>query len=132
MAKQHGRFQTFSWNSNVVNGITDGSIDISRAKIKVTTHDSGDAETYLQGRLEGTVSINGKWDEADAGQSGLFDDLIAGTQRTVYFRMNTGAGLHSFTGTAQCDKFNGKGPNDDAADFSADLTFSGAVVAGVQ
>ena len=132
MSKQHGRFQTFSWNSNVVAGIVDGSLDLERPDIDVTTHDTGDARAFIQGRLTGSVDLTMKWDEADAGQSAMQADHFTGTQRTIYFRMNTGAGLHSFTGTGQVSKWSAKGPNDDASEVSATVKFSGAIVEGVQ
>jgi hypothetical protein len=124
MAKIHGRLQSFSWNSNVVAGIVDGSLNLERPEIDVTTHDTGDARAFISGRLAGTVDLTMKWDEAD--------DLVTGTQRTIYFRMSTGGGLHSFTGTGQVNSWSAKGPNDDAAEVTATVRFSGAVVEGAQ
>jgi predicted secreted protein len=132
MAKIHGRLMNFSWNATAVNGITDGTLNLERSDVDVTTHDTGDAFAYIQGRLKGSVDLTMKWDEADAGQGGMQTDFIVGTQRAVFFRMNTGTGLHSFTGTAQINKMSAKGPNQDAGEYTASLTYTGAIVEGVQ
>lgn len=132
MAKSLGRVQTFTWNSNTVNGIVDGSYELSRASVDVTVHDSGDAKAYLQAQLEGTISLTCKHDEADAGQSGLQDDIVAGTARAVNFKGVVGAGSHQYTGTAIIEKVSGKYPLSDAAEVSYDLKFSGTITQGVQ
>jgi predicted secreted protein len=132
MAKVHGRFQTFGWNSVAVGGIVDGGLNLERPEIDVTTHDDGDARSFLAGRLAGTVDLTLKWDEADSGQSSMQADFFTGTARTVYFRMGTGTGLHTFTGTGQITSWAAKGPNDDASEVSATIRYSGAVVEGAQ
>lgn len=132
MAKVHGRLSNFSWNSQAVGGIVDASLSLERPEIDVTTHDSGDARAFISGRLAGTVDLTMKWDEADAGQGGMQADFFTGTQRSVYFRMNTGGSLHTFTGTAQVNSWNAKGPNDDAGEVTAQVRYTGAVVEGAQ
>ncbi|HJW84757.1 MAG TPA: phage tail tube protein [Anaerolineae bacterium] len=132
MAKVHGRLSTFSWNSNAVGGIVDAAINLERPEIDVTTHDTGDARSFIQGRLAGTIDLTMKWDEADAGQGGMQADFFTATQRAVYFRMNTGGSLHTFTGTAQINSWAAKGPNDDAGEVTASIRYSGAVVEGAQ
>jgi hypothetical protein len=132
MAKIHGRLMNFAWNTVAVNGIVDGTLNLERADVDVTTHDTGDAYAFIQGRLKGSVDLNMKWDEADSGQGGMQADFVTGTQRAVYFRMNTGGGLHTFTGTAQVNKWSAKGPNQDAGEVTASLTYTGAIVEGAQ
>ena len=132
MAKVHGRLQTFSWNSVAVNGIVDGGLNLERPEIDVTTHDTGDAREFIQGRLAGTIDLTLRWDEADSGQGGMQADFFTGTSRAIYFRMGTGAGLHSFTGTGIVTSWSVKGPNDDASEVSATVRYSGAIVEGAQ
>ena len=132
MAKQLGRVQTLTFNSSNVLGIVDGSYDLSRAKIDVTTHDTGDAKEYLQAQLEGSISLTCKYDGADTGQQAIRAALAAGTSYAVDFRGITAGSAEKFTGTAIVEKISGKYPTSDAAEFTCDLTFSGTVTRGAQ
>jgi predicted secreted protein len=132
MAKIHGRLSNFSWNATAVNGIVDTSLNLERPEIDVTTHDTGDFREFISGRLAGTVDLTMKWDEADAGQGAMQTDLIAGTQRAIFFRMETASGKHSFTGTGQITSWTPSGPNDDAGEVSANVRFSGNITEATQ
>lgn len=132
MAKQHGRFQTFTWNALAVNGLVDGALNLERPRLDSTCHDDGDARSSIQGRLEGTVEVNGFYNEADSGQSGMQADHVTGTERAIVFRMKTGSTLHEFTGTGQIESWSINGPNDAPGEFNASVRFNGAVVEAVQ
>ena len=132
MAKIHGRLSNFSWNATAINGIVDASLNLERPEIDVTTHDTGDARQYISGRLAGTVDLTMKWDEADAGQSSMQADLITGTQRAIFFRMETASTKHSFTGTGQITSWSPSGPNDDSGEASVNIRYSGVIVEAVQ
>lgn len=132
MSKIHGRLSNFRWNTIAVNGLVDVGNDMERPEINVTTHDSGDFEEFIQGRLTGSIDLSGKWDEADAGQSGMQADFISGTSRAVVFRMQDGAGNHEFTGTGQITSWGASGPNSDAAEITTTVRLSGTITEATQ
>ena len=132
MAKVHGRLATFGWGGASVGGIVDMSLNLERPEIDVTTHDTGDARAYISGRLAGTIDLTMKWDEADAGQDAMQTAFFAGTDSTIYFRLGTGAGLHTYTGTGKITSWAPSGPNDDASEVSCTVRFNGAITEGTQ
>ena len=132
MAKIHGRLSSFTHNTNAVNGIVDSAVNLERPPLDSTTHDDGDARSYIQGRLEGTIDLTMKWDEADTGQGGMQADFITATARAIVFRMETGSGKHEFTGTGIIDSWSASGPNDDVAEVTATVRFSGIIVEATQ
>ena len=132
MAKQHGRLSNFQWNSVDVVGIVDIDPSFTRPKLDATTHDTGDGREYISGRLEGSIQIVLKWDEAEASQSSMEDDFFADTERAVEFRMQSGSGLHKYTGNAKIESWEPSGPNDEVAEVSVSIYFDGAITKGTQ
>ena len=128
----HGRLSNFQWNAVDLKGIVDAGQNLERPEIDATTHDDGDFRTYIGGRLAGTQDFTNKWNESDPAQSAMQTDFFAGTDRPVVFRMETGSGLHEFTGTGKITAWNKSGPNDDAAELSITIRFNGAIVEAVQ
>ena len=132
MSKIHGRLSNFQWNAVAVGSIVDLSFSGERPEIDTTTHDDGDARSFIGGRLAATVDITMKYDEADSAQSSMQTDWFAGTDRAVVFRMQTGSTFHEFTGTGKLTSWNASGPNDDAAEVSTTIRINGALTEAVQ
>ncbi|KKN71040.1 hypothetical protein LCGC14_0424570 [marine sediment metagenome] len=132
MAKIHGRLSNFQWNAIDVKGIMDANQNLERPEINVTTHDTGDFEEFIFGRMAGTVDLTMKWDEADPGQGAMQTDFFTPTSRAIVFRMETGSGLHEFTGNGQITAWAKTGPNADASEVTATVRFSGTIVEATQ
>lgn len=132
MAKIHGRLQSFQWNGTAVAGLVDGSANLERPPLDSSTHDTGDAREFLQGRLTGTIDLSMKWDEADSIQSAMAVDFFAGTSRTCKFRMQTAGGAHSYDATGLITGWAPSGPNDDVGEVTASVQLSGTITENAQ
>lgn len=132
MAKIHGRLQSFQWNGTAVAGIVDGSFNGERPPVDSTSHDTGDARDFLQGRLTGTIDLTLRWDEADAVQSAMADDFFAGTSRACKFRMQTAGSAHSYDATGLITSWAPSGPNDDPGEVSVSIQLSGTITQNTQ
>lgn len=132
MAKIHGRLQSFQWNGSAVAGIVDASLNLERPAVETTSHDTGDAREFIQGRLSGTVDLTLRWDEADAVQSAMQTDFFAGTSRATKFRMQTAGGAHSLDATGLITSWAPSGPNDDAGEVSVSIQLSGTITENAQ
>lgn len=133
MAKQHGRLSSLLWNSIAVGGIVDIDPSFTRPKLDATTHDTGDGREFIDGRIEGSINATLKWDEADAGQTAMEVDFFAGdVERASEFRMQTGSGLHKYTGNLKIESWEPSGPNDEVAEVSVGMYFNGSITHGTQ
>lgn len=137
MAVILGRIQKAAFNDgggmDEIGRIVDGSLELDSAEVNVTSHDSGQWEEFLQGRANGQVTLNCRYDEADAGQAACLAAWTAQTVGSARFRMrgNT-SGAQEWTASAFVKAVPMNAPNDEAADLQLTFRLTGAITAAAQ
>lgn len=112
-----------------VKGMKETTFSGSRAEIKVTSHDDGDFETYLPGRVDGSIDLKLFLDDADAGQGILNAAWLAGSIIYAHFVQVPGATSgKSYKGKVIVTKFEQVGGDNDAAAINLTLRFAGPLV----
>lgn len=112
-----------------VKGLKEATFSGSRSEIKTTSHDDGDFETYLPGRVDGSIDIKLYLDDADAGQAILNAAWLAGSIIYGHFVQVPGAsGGKSYKGKVIVTKFEQTGGDNEAAMINATIRFSAALV----
>ena len=131
MSKIQGRLGRMAVSSDgainyfILGCIIDMNLAGSAAEIKVTCHEDGQFEQYLQGRKEATVDGSAYWDEDDTGQNIVEDAFFNSTGLDVRFRMQEGTGKKEYEGKAIVTSWNESSPNDDAATVDFTLRING-------
>ena|SRR3990167_4772237 len=129
MAKVAGRVQALQYNATAIGAIVDCSFSGEIEELDSTTHDSGAFREYLAGRMSGTLDVTMKWDQSDTAQSQMADDaFVPGTSRALDFRMETTG--HKYTGTGFITNWSPSAPNDDVAEVSCTIRFTGTITQG--
>lgn len=100
----------------------------SRAEIKVTSHDDGDFETYLPGRVDGSIDLKLFLDDADPGQLALCNAWLSGSSFLVHYVQHPGPTFTEYAGSGIVTKFEQMGGDNDAAAINATIRFSAALV----
>lgn len=118
MAMIQGRLTTLSIGGVLIGKKTDATFSWDLSLVDVKNHDSGGFEEFLAGWLGATMDCTTHWDDADAGQEDVIDNIVAGTSVAFVFRPTATAGTHEFTGTAFVTKITHNGSNDNAHSFS--------------
>jgi predicted secreted protein len=111
-----------------VKGMKEGSFNGSRSEIKVTSHDDGDFENYIAGRIDGTVDLKLYYDEADAGQTIVNTAWLAGTQIFFHYVTHPSAGQKAYTGSCIVTKHEEAGGDNDVMVLNTTLRITGAFV----
>jgi len=118
---------------NDLNGIVDVTFNPDRKLIPSTTHDDGEWETNIYGRMSGTVEASCRRDENDTAQNALLDAAFAATNVNVRFRhRGDNSGDEEITGSAKVTVTPLSGPNDDMADVNFTIPLSGTITRGTQ
>jgi len=139
MADLHGRVSKFAVSTNGssytdVGGVQDVSWPKSRDVAEVTDKDSGGNKQYLSGHADSTISVNGNYDEADAGLDIVSASYLAGS--TIYFRLRPG-GNASGVGKEEIAQgiitsYEISSPNQDKISYSFEVQVTGGVTRQTQ
>jgi hypothetical protein len=109
-----------------VGGVKDiGDWSIQPGKGEVTDKDSGGFKEYLGGDVDMSFSINGNYNEDDAGQGILITAALARTLLYFRFRPSEATGKYEFIARGIVGFKVGSPGNDGACPFSCDVQLSG-------
>jgi len=128
MAVIKGDVLLLSANGNVVKGTVQNDMEATADMIDVTTNDSGGDKEYLAGERDKTFNVEGKYDPVASEESAedIYDDWASGSEVTVIWGQQSGAGNIQWSCSALISSFSINGPKNDAATFSATLQRTGA------
>ncbi len=128
MSVQNGTAILMSVEGNIIKGTTSHDLSLTADMIETTTKDSGGDKEYIAGERDGTVTVEGRYDDAASpvGYSELFAYYKAGTQLTCVYGLQA-VGKKAYTFEAQISSLNNSAPENEAATFSVDLQITGGV-----
>lgn len=112
--------------------LRDWTLRASSNPIDATTKDSGGWEETLHGIRNWTVSADGLFVDADAGQSALFDALVDQNEVTVRLRPAEGSGLPEYEGLVIVTDWELGSPLSDATVTSVEMKGNGALTESAQ
>ncbi len=139
MARSQGRLGTLEISSNFecswfdLGCLKDLTFSATQDEIEVTCRDDGPFRAYLSGRKDGEFSIEGEWDEANAGQGILCDAFFSAMPISIRYRpRGPVAGGRQFISRATITAFDINSELDGSNNFSATLRLSGDFTASFQ
>lgn len=132
MAVKNGTSILLKLATQVVDGTTSQTIDLSADMIDVTTKDStGKSKEYIVGENGGTISVEGKWAESTSNYTveELFDAWKAGTS-LAFIVGETAVGSYTLSGNGYLSAFSWTAPRNGESTWSATLQITGAITRG--
>ena len=107
-------------------GLVDATLNGNVDELETTTHDSGGARSYISNFHDETMDCTMRWDETDAGQSGLLRTVFPSpTEFKVKYRMEVASGKVEFLADAFVTSYSPAMPLDDTASFDISMRLSG-------
>ena len=126
MAAIQGRLTVISIGGVALGKKTDASLTYNLSLIDTKNHDSSGFEEWLAGWKGVEISATMLWDDSDAGQEDVWDNITAGTSVAYDFTPQNSAGLHEITGTAFITSAAWNGSNDNAHGLAVTMKGTGA------
>lgn len=113
----------------LINGLTGKTLSLSADEIDITTQDSGEWKEFIQGHKSGTVTFEGKDDEA---QTKGYDELFAAFNTGTSVTFTYGRGIKTtsgrmITGSAIITSLEQAAPMNGECTYSCTLRATGTV-----